>query len=721
MPALLANDSADLASADLSATALLDGPLLPPPVPGGDRSGLIDEAYSEYRKLCAAGVAVDPDAFCARFPAYQTSLRRLLDVHRQLQENPDLIPQTDRWPAAGQDYFGFRLETELGRGAFARVFLAREPAVGNRQVVVKVSLHADDEAGTLGKLRHPNVASVHSAQFDADTGFAVVCMPFLGGTTLLPVIDSLVAGNKLPVRASLLLDAAKDDRWPAESGPAPARAVRRGSYLDGVLYLGERLAGALAYVHERGILHRDLKPSNVLLCPNGEPILIDFNLAHDRTIAEHRVGGTLPYMPPEQLEAMGKGGDERHVPTDPRSDVYALGVILYELLTGAHPFGPVPVKLKTSDARDFLIRRQRRGPTSLRARNRAVDPAVDRLILRCLSAEPAGRPATARELADELRRLQSPAGRLRRWVVGHVKAAAAIGLLVASGTAAAVEHYATLPGPAAVHAQKGNEFYRDGAYAKAIEEYSVSLGENPDQPAVHYALARAYMKLGTGHYQFAIDALKKADWEHDGRAAATLGYCCVRMGQHVTAIEANRAALAAGAPGASLAAVHNNLAVSLFRQPKPSWAAAEQQASEAIRVDPTLMAAFYNRAGFRRSMAEQDKSGIADALDGLTDARTAISLSGDGGSPMLHLLVAELCATCVSLPGVPPDPDLVAEGIEHLKHVVDRGYSRSYLKGLSGRRAPIRDWVGLVESMAAPDSLRAPLDQDIRFVDPISD
>src|SRR5581483_3783631 len=203
---------------------------------------------------------------------------------------------------------------------------------------------------------------------------------FLGGTTLLDVINALSTGAAtLPTRAAALLAAAADDRWPADSAAPPARAFRRGSYADGVVYLGERLASALAYVHDRGILHRDLKPSNVLLCPNGEPVLIDFNLALDRTTAEHRIGGTLPYMPPEQLEAMARHRRGDRAPLDARSDLFGLGVVLYELLTGAHPFGPVPLRLKTNEALAFLLDRQRQGPQSLRAKNPAVDPDLERV------------------------------------------------------------------------------------------------------------------------------------------------------------------------------------------------------------------------------------------------------------------------------------------------------------------------------------------------------
>src|SRR5262249_51445575 len=147
---------------------------------------------------CAAGVEVDPDAFCARFPAYQTSLRRLLEVHRELEANSDLLTRSDHWPECGQEFFGFRLEAELGRGAFARVFLAREPAVGNRQVVFRSSPHAAGEADPLGKPRPPTAPPTPSEKSAPAPGFAVVSMPSRGGTPLRPLIERPAAPAGLP-------------------------------------------------------------------------------------------------------------------------------------------------------------------------------------------------------------------------------------------------------------------------------------------------------------------------------------------------------------------------------------------------------------------------------------------------------------------------------------------------------------------------------------------
>src|SRR5262249_56183347 len=120
----------------------------------------------------------------------------------------------------------------------------------------------------------------------------------------------------------------------------PILAMLEGlDYVQSVLWLVARLADGLAHAHDRGILHRDLKPANILLSDEGQPMLLDFGVAEDTKLgaAAARVGGTLPYMAPEHLDAV-QGGPGR---VTAGSDVYSLGVILYELLTGRHPF-PAP-------------------------------------------------------------------------------------------------------------------------------------------------------------------------------------------------------------------------------------------------------------------------------------------------------------------------------------------------------------------------------------------
>src|SRR5207249_109242 len=119
------------------------------------------------------------------------------------------------------------------------------------------------------------------------------------------------------------------------------------SYVEAVLWIGARLADGLAHAHDRGVIHRDLKPANILLTDDGQPMLLDFNLSDDARLqgspAAAGMGGTLPYMSPEQLRAFV----DRTRSLDARTDLYALGVILYELLTRKHPF---PVRRRASHA-----------------------------------------------------------------------------------------------------------------------------------------------------------------------------------------------------------------------------------------------------------------------------------------------------------------------------------------------------------------------------------
>jgi tetratricopeptide (TPR) repeat protein len=165
--------------------------------------------------------------------------------------------------------------------------------------------------------------------------------------------------------------------------------------------IGSQIADALAHAHERGILHRDLKPANILLTDQG-PMLLDFNLAADtKTTAQAsaaRLGGTLPYMAPEHLEAFRDSSRS----VDSRCDIYSLGVILYELLAGRRPF-PTP-RGPIKDVLDVMIRDRRLGPMKPSSQNRSLTPALDAIISRCLQADPALRYQTARQLQEDLHR-----------------------------------------------------------------------------------------------------------------------------------------------------------------------------------------------------------------------------------------------------------------------------------------------------------------------------
>jgi serine/threonine protein kinase/tetratricopeptide (TPR) repeat protein len=361
-------------------------------------------------------------------------------------------------PAAGTEFLGFHLIAELGRGTFGRVYLARQGELADRPVALKVSGDVLGESRTLAQLQHTNIIPIfsvhHSAPFDA------VCMPFLGSTTLEDVLHNLRGQQSLPGSGRALVDTVNarksltrpgDDSPPPQprsdgttprAGPeaAPALKTLGGlTYVQAVLWIAARLADGLAHAHERGILHRDLKPANVLLTEDGQPILLDFNLSEDTKLRSSAssafVGGTLPYMAPEQLAAFR----QRAPRADARGDLYSLGVILYELLTGRPPFPARGGLLEEVLPR--MIEDRAPLPPRLRPQNPAVSPAVEAIVRHCLEPDPGRRYQSARELQEDLERHlkdlplrhagePSPRERARKWVRRHPRLTSSTGVAV---------------------------------------------------------------------------------------------------------------------------------------------------------------------------------------------------------------------------------------------------------------------------------------------------
>ena len=370
--------------------------------------GLLDQAYQDYCDRVIMGEVVDPDAFCAEFPHIQSSLCRLLHAHLLLGEHADILPELpeDLWPQVGMTFVEYDLKLQLGKGAFARVFLATEPKVGDRLVAIKVALHGGAEANVLGRIQHPNIVPIHSVQADPATGLTAVCMPYLGSATLLNVLDRAFPPSAMaPQKASIILEVAQDVPFPLDPGQPAAidPVLRGGTYVDGIRLIGAKLADALALIHDRGIFHFDLKPSNVLLTPQGEPMLLDFNLSAGAGQAPTKLGGTLQYMSPEQLHASGAKDASAAAALDARSDIFSLGVILYQLLTGAHPFGPLSLKLTSAELHQHLVEHHPQAPIEARLLNPNVDTAFSGLIQRCLAFDPQNRPQGATEIAAALR------------------------------------------------------------------------------------------------------------------------------------------------------------------------------------------------------------------------------------------------------------------------------------------------------------------------------
>jgi serine/threonine protein kinase/Tfp pilus assembly protein PilF len=317
----------------------------------------------------------------------------------------------------GDDLFGFQLVQEIGRGSFSRVFLARQAELAGRQVALKVTTTPMQEPQFLAQLQHTNIVPIYSLHETA--GCQVVCMPYFGSTTLADVMRSLADLPTVPVAGahfvSTILARSESTRAgvdvaavadPATMSPSPGLSQQnldrwtRRSYVESVLWLGTRLAAGLAHAHGCGILHLDLKPANVLLTDVGEAMLLDFNLSRDlkRNASDgyNIVGGTLPYMAPEQLRNLQDGT----TPVDHRADVYALGILFWQLLTGQPP-SRASGESGEAQVTELLQTRLQPQP-SVRELNRHVPWAVASIVQKCLAPRPEDRYSSAEALREDL-------------------------------------------------------------------------------------------------------------------------------------------------------------------------------------------------------------------------------------------------------------------------------------------------------------------------------
>jgi len=331
----------------------------------------------------------------------------------------------------------FVILSKLGEGTFGQVFLARQLSLG-REVALKVTRPASDkfdgsstsdgpcetspsdararnEGQLLAGLEHDNIVKVFSEFNDKETGARGLCLQYVPGADLGSIIKQVFAEGQRPESGTAILTALDTTRrGVAGFDPSALRdreALGTDNFAQAVCRIGARLAEALAYAHTRGILHCDIKPGNILLTPYGRPMLADFNVGFDRTRqtpAAGEVGGTIAYMAPEHRAAVfGFSWGQ----VDERCDVFSLGIVLHELVTGKRP---PPVKRDEFTASDPVLE--------------GVPRELASVIRRCLETVPENRYQNASELASALnaawqllavRRALPPPVPAARWITRH--------------------------------------------------------------------------------------------------------------------------------------------------------------------------------------------------------------------------------------------------------------------------------------------------------------
>jgi serine/threonine protein kinase len=416
---------------------------------------------TEYQIRKRQPGSTDLEDYCRRFPQFEDQLRRqalLLHQcptsqsdaqHRTLarSEEAHAGPQAGRraYPGDEPKTIGrFRVQRLLGEGGFARVYLAYDPAL-DRQVAIKVPrenrLRSDTlrrEAMVAAKLKHPSIVQIYEIAPNSSSSpqptdpSTYVVMQYIEGTTL-----------------ALKLEAEKVS-------------------LDYAVELMLDVAEAVAFAHGEGVLHRDLKPHNILLDVNDRPYVADFGLAIRDETRDRHIGegcGTPAYMSPEQAS----GGS-----LTPASDIWSMGVILYELLVRQRPFGTHPLEV--------LRRLGKEDPVALRQLDSAVPQDLERICLKCLARRPADRYQSTRELITDLRNWQT---------------------------------YRAV-GPSDDDLQKAEQYHKQafasidsGDLATAIDRLQDVVRLNPDSASACYLLGLSYL-MTDRNVQLAIGPLRRA-------------------------------------------------------------------------------------------------------------------------------------------------------------------------------------------------------------------
>jgi serine/threonine-protein kinase len=377
----------------------------------GQPACAVELIFNEFLLHQETGEAVDPRAYLRRFPQFAAQLQPVFEVDHVIDLGDWLGPPASPHPTPLPAIPAYEVLAELGQGGMGVVFKARQLSV-QRLVALKVirggALARPEElarfrveARALARMQHPHIVQIF--EVGAWQGQPFFSMEWVDGGSLA----AKLAGT-----------------------PQPPQAAAQ---------LVETLARALHAVHQQGILHRDLKPANVLMTEDGTLKVSDFGLAKrlgadpgastvGTSTPSGAIVGTPCYMAPEQ--AQGKAEE-----IGPAADLYALGVILYEMLTGRPPFqGQTPL-----DTLQQVVSQEPVPPARLQPK---VPRDLETICLKCLHKEPRKRYASAADLAEDLRRFQAgepirarPTGPLEhfvKWVKRKPTAAALWGVVIAA-------------------------------------------------------------------------------------------------------------------------------------------------------------------------------------------------------------------------------------------------------------------------------------------------
>ncbi|RMF44829.1 MAG: serine/threonine-protein kinase [Planctomycetota bacterium] len=411
--------------------------------------------WLEYAYAVDPSVAVEHAL--GQVPGYQLPPESIRQLQFELQRlRSESVSQGSEQPGpavpmpdVGTRWGDFELLAVLGQGAFATVYLARQVTMAGRLVSLKITARETAESDLLARLHHAAIVPIFSTHRMGN--LYAVCMPYLGNTTLADLMTASgtshsageVAGGGLStcgsgrellqrlVERQSRMDTVADlqgqveeETWPGDAQSADlsdhslqvrsptALGLASLSQIETIVWIAAQIADGLAHAHRHHVWHCDIKPANILLSADGQPRLLDFNVSVRSGSANRAtglgpslpapIGGTLAYMAPEQFASL-QAGPNASVSVDHRCDIYSLGVVLYQMLTGELPPAPFAHGTPPTDRPNTS---QGAPVPSIEKRvrqiNPHVSPALAAIVAKCLQTRPQDRYPAADALYEDL-------------------------------------------------------------------------------------------------------------------------------------------------------------------------------------------------------------------------------------------------------------------------------------------------------------------------------
>ena len=598
------------------------------------------EVLERYLEGLEQGAAPDQEALLRAHPELADELRPYLDSLRLLHgatrdlrppgaSNGSAVAATSPGAIGVRQIGDYRIVREIGRGGMGIVYEAHQKSL-NRRVALKMLPFAAvldqrqiarfrNEAQAAAQLHHPNIVPVFAV--GQEQGVYYYAMQYIDGQSLEQAIAELRdAPHGGALRSTKAAGAVNGSTTTVHREQAAARtsqrSIRHGDFFRTVARLGKEAAEALQHAHEFGIVHRDVKPSNLLVDDQGKLWVTDFGLARMQTdngvTLTGDVVGTLRYMSPEQAAG-------RPAPVDGRTDVYSLGVTLYELLTQTHAH--------PGEDRETLLRQIiGEEPIPPRRHNPAVPVDLETIVLAAMAKSRDERYVSAQAMADDLERFLAGkptlarrptlADRAAKWARRHrsmvalgMGAAMVLSIISAVGTAMLAREQAQTSAALV----KAEQYFRQAR--GAVDHFGMQLADRLVEIPGTEPVRRDLLQSALAYYrQFVDEARDDPNLRRDlavahfksGVIAAKLGAADDAIEQYNRALVILEELTATDAPSADqraqLAVTHNNMALLLAARGDAN--AARDHYAKAIAIQKQLVREDAGQPSYAGHLAE---------------------------------------------------------------------------------------------------------------------